>query len=275
MTLVMIWRESKVECLWVVSDSRLSRPGAVGCVRLTDRAAKILEIPVILRRQTPGDVLGIPVKVMNLGFAFAGSSLVALQAYAAVLPLWSRLQTSGPEILPSVKDFAEHLAHFVECFASEVAFSQGGAVSGCQCALLGWSEAAGKLDGYLIEIRPSVPSLSVKLDQLQIFGSDSIQMLGSAKDQASEEFVRTLGADENVQLRREPLQLIRQFVRNDQHDEVGGGVQIGWANSGGFQLLFDVQPFPGSPFPNMRYHGFSFNEINQIGNAFINLPGLG
>ena len=73
---------------------------------------------------------------------------------------------------------------------------------------------------------------------------------------------------------REPLQLIRQFVRNDQHDEVGGGVQIGWANSGGFQLLFDVQPFPGSPFPYMRYHGFSFNEINQIGNAFINLPGL-
>jgi hypothetical protein len=103
MTLVMIWCESKVERLWVVSDSRLSRSGAVGCVRLTDRAAKILEIPVILRRQTPGDVLGTPVKIMNLGFAFAGSSLVALQAYAAVLPLWSRLQTSGPEILPSVK----------------------------------------------------------------------------------------------------------------------------------------------------------------------------
>jgi hypothetical protein len=122
MTLVVIWRESKVEGLWVVSDSRLSQPGAVGCVRLTDRAAKILEIPVILRRQTPGDVLGTPVKIMNLGFAFAGSSLVALQAYAAVLPLWSRLQISGPEILPSVKDFAEHLAHFVECFASEVAF---------------------------------------------------------------------------------------------------------------------------------------------------------
>jgi hypothetical protein len=99
-------------------------------------------------------------------------------------------------------------------------------------------------------------------------------MLGSARDQASEELVRMLGADENMQLRREPLQLIRQFVRNDQHDEVGGGVQIGWANSGGFQLSFDAQPFPGSTFPNMRYHGFSFNEINQIGNAFINLPGL-
>jgi hypothetical protein len=219
MTLVVIWRESKVQGLWVVSDSRLSQRGAVGCVRLTDRAAKILEIPVILRRQNPGDVLGTPVKIMNLGFAFAGSSLVALQAYAAVLPLWSRLQTPGPEILPSVKDFAEHLAHIVECFASEVAFSQGAAASGCQCALIGWSEAAGKLDGYLIEIRPSVPSLSVKLDQLQIFGSDSIQMLGSAKDQASEEFVRTLGADENVQLRREPLQFIRQFVRNDAYAE--------------------------------------------------------
>jgi hypothetical protein len=273
MTLVMIWRESEVERLWVVSDSRLSDPGAVGCVRLTDRAAKILEIPVILRRQTPGDVLGTPVKIMNLGFALAGSSLVALQAYTAALPLWSRLQTSGPEILPSVKDFAEHLAHFVECFASEVAFSQG-AVPGCQYALIGWGEAAGKLDGYLIEIRPSGPSLSVKLDQLRIFGSDPFQTLGSAGDQASEELVRTLGADENVQLRREPLKFIRQFVRNAQHDAVGGGVQIGCANSGGFQLLFDVQPFPGSSFPDMRYHGFSFNEINEIGDAFINLPGL-
>jgi hypothetical protein len=273
MTLVMIWRENEAQRLWVVSDSRLSQPGTVGRVRLTDRAAKILEIPVILRRQTPGDVLGTPVKVMNLGFAFAGSSLIALQAYAAVLPLWSRLQTSGPETLPSVKDFAEHLAHFVKSFASEVASSQG-VVQGCQCALIGWSEAPGKLDGYLIKIQPSATSLSLKLEQLHIFGSDSIQMLGSASDQAHQNLVTELGKEKGVQLRREPLRFIRQFVKNDQHDAVGGGVQIGCANSGGFQLLFDAQSLAGSFFPDMRYHGFRFNEINRIGNTFVNLPGL-
>ena len=95
MTLVMAWREQAMERVWIVSDSRLSREGQSGPVRLTDAGAKILTVPIVLRRQTPLSVLGTPILASNLAFAYAGSSLIAMQAYAAVLPLWSHLQTMG------------------------------------------------------------------------------------------------------------------------------------------------------------------------------------
>jgi len=276
MTLVMIWQESSpAGYIWVASDSRLSGGNTVGSVRLTDRATKILEIPVILRRQTALSVLGTPVKITNLGFVFTGSSLVALQAYAAVLPLWSRLQSSGPEVLPSVRDFANHLAYFMQAFAGEIAFSQQGNIPKCQCALIGWSEPLTKLDGYLIEIEPTITPISTTVSQLEIFNSGSVQILGSGSNKARQELATILGADGEAQLRREPLKLIRQFINTSQHDEVGGGVQIGCANPDGFQLFFDVQPVVyGTPFPDMRYHGFKFGEISRIGNVFVNLPGL-
>ena len=124
---------------------------------------------------------------------------------------------------PSIKEFSEHLANFVKSFANEVACSQG-VTPGCQCALIGWSEVPGKLDGYLIEVQPSATSLSVRVEQLQIFGSTQIQTLGNAGDHALQELMAALGKKDK--LRREPLQLIRKFVKNDQHDAVGGGVQI-------------------------------------------------
>src|SRR5690606_26434213 len=120
MTLIMAWRERSIDRIWVVSDSRLSQAGAHGTVRLTDSAAKLLSVPVVLRRQTPLSVLGTPALGTNLAFAYSGSSLIAMQAYAAVLPLWSHLQTSGPEHLPSVHDFARHLGIFVASYAAHV-----------------------------------------------------------------------------------------------------------------------------------------------------------
>lgn len=116
MTLVMAWREKEIDRVWVVSDSRLSNVGTRGTVRLTDSAAKLLSVPVVLRRPTPSNVLGTPVLTTNLAFAYAGSSLIAMQSYAAVLPLWSHLQTNGPERLPSVRDFAKHLGTFVAAY---------------------------------------------------------------------------------------------------------------------------------------------------------------
>ena len=132
MTLVMVWREMDVNRVWIVSDSRLSKRGEVGQIRLTDRAAKILEAQLILHSPAPNLP---PLRSNILGFAYIGSSLVALQAYSAVLPLWARLQSSGPQVLPTVGECAEHLGKFVGAYSHEVASSGGDA--NCQCILLG------------------------------------------------------------------------------------------------------------------------------------------
>lgn len=77
------------------SDSRLSSGQYSSQTGLTDAAARVLPLPIIFRRQTSMGLLGTPILSSNLAFAHAGSSLIALQAYTAVLPLGSNLQTSG------------------------------------------------------------------------------------------------------------------------------------------------------------------------------------
>jgi len=153
MALVLAWREQAIERIWIVSDSRLSREGQTGPVRLTDAAAKILSVPVILRRQTPLSLLGTPVLVNNLAFAYAGNSLIAMQAYAAILPLWSHLQTSGPETLPSVRAFAEHLGKFLLAYTEHVS-SAHNEFQPCQCAIIGYDSAAQTIEGWIV--RPMV-----------------------------------------------------------------------------------------------------------------------
>ena len=66
--------------------------------------------------------------------------------------------------------------------------------------------------------------------------------------------------------------MIRAHLRED-HDDVGGGVQIGYVNEAGFQLSYDVQPALHGSYA-MRYRGFDFGDILRVGDAFCNLPGL-
>jgi hypothetical protein len=149
MTLMMVWKELGAERLWTVSDSRLSNSGHE-VQRITDRAAKILEVPLTLRRPISGSSLGEPIRSTTLGFAYAGSSLVALQTYAAVLPLWSRLQTSGVEVLPSIRDCSTHLSKFVEAYFQE-------SMGPCQCILIGYDDPTQMLDGWVVETNVTEP----------------------------------------------------------------------------------------------------------------------
>lgn len=69
--------------------------------------------------------------------------------------------------------------------------------------------------------------------------------------------------------------MIRAHLNADQAAHVGGGVQLGYVQPEGFQLLFDAQPIaPGHQIPVMRFRGFDFSEIGTVGNTFVNLPGM-
>lgn len=272
MTLVMAWREGTYDRIWMVSDSRLSYSGAQGNVRLTDAAAKLLSAPVVLRRQTPLSVLGTPVLTTNLAFAYAGSSLVAMQAYAAVLPLWSHLQTSGPERFPSVHDFAKHLGTFVGTYWGHVSSAYNASQS-VQCALIGFDATLGTIDGWMIETGRCSDETGPKLRRMDLAQGD-IEIFGNGSKQARGE-LNGLRSEGNPLWHREPLEMIRRHLNGEPEADVGGGVQLGYISREGFQLLFDAQPVaPGHQIPIMRFRGFDFSDIRTVGDAFVNLPGM-
>lgn len=101
-----------------------------------------------------------------------------------------------------------------------------------------------------------------------------IEIFGSGSNIAREELASLRSTDDKL-WHREPLKMIRRHLGADPKADVGGGVQLGYVQREGFQLLFDVQPIaPGNPISFMRFRGFDFSDINSVGEAFVNLPGM-
>lgn len=265
----MAWREHTMQRVWLVSDSRLSSPAQHGRTQLTDNAAKLLVAPRVLRRQTPMNVLGTPVASSDVAFAYAGSSLIALQAYAAVLPLWGHLQTSGEEILPSMRACADHLAIFVRAYTLSVSAASG-QLQPIQCAIVGFDAPSQTVEGWIVAAVDQGGTIEIDTRRMTIEPGE-IEMIGSGVAAARGTLERDFPRAGDL-WHREPLAMIRAHLR-EEHIDVGGGVQIGYAGEAGFQLSYDVQPAQ-SGFYTMRYRGFDFGEISRIGDAFCNLPGL-
>lgn len=277
MTLVMIWKDRADERLWAVSDSRVSDPKHAGRVRLTDRGAKLLEARAVLHRARFPDP-NIPIKERTFGFAYAGSSLIALQAYAAVIPLWARLETPEANDLPSIRAFADHLAIFVREYALEVSSASSGACGQlvqCECALFGFDEQSRAFDGYVVSACLQGNVVSASLRQMTMSDPGTVQFMGNGKENASIELGKLCKELATQELAREPLQYIRQFIANERRDDVGGGVQIGIATRHGFSIHFDVQPLSvGSGAATAKYRGFDVSKIGQVGDARVFLSGF-
>lgn len=269
MTLVMAWRQREMRRVWLVSDSRLSSHGQAGRVQLTDNAAKLLVAPRVLWRQTPGSVFGAPISKSDIGFAYAGSSLIALQAYAAVLPLWGHLQTMGEEILPPMQAFAQHLGIFILEYTRTVSAAHG-QLQRCQCAIIGYDHSRADLEGWVVEVGQSDAELQLIIRQMTIAPGE-IEILGSGRA-AAESALAAYPTEEAGLWGREPLAMIRSHLRQPAED-IGGGVQIGFANEFGFELSYDVQAAEHG-FYAMRYRGFEFDKVSRVGEAFCNLTGL-
>ncbi len=272
MTLLMIWREGLAERVWMASDSRVSTIGSSGRVRLTDHAAKILEAQVVLRAPPQAEP---PVRSSTIGFGFTGSALVALQAYSAVLPLWSRLSSSGEQSLPTVGDCAEHMAKFAEAYARDIA--ESGGRGDCECVLLGRDDPSGEVTAWLVEVRTTSSGVTAPIRRLELKPGQA-ELFGSGAPEAE----RLLAEIRRPQMRwaREPLFMIRRHTRWDEREDVGGGVQIGMATGDGFELYFDCPSFAadlsaaGDALVSMKYRGFEFSEIGRVGHTFVTLRGV-
>ncbi|KQY95137.1 hypothetical protein ASD21_07160 [Caulobacter sp. Root1455] len=272
MTLLMVWREGEADRIWIVSDSRLSKDGPTGGIdRMTDRAAKILEADLHLLGRDPDHP---PLKSRAIGFAYTGSTLVALEAYAAVLPLWARLTSSGEQTLPSMGDCARHLGVFLKAYAFDLANS--GAV-GTECILLGRDDEAGVVETWQVKVRRAAAGIELTVDQLKL-GNGELLLFGSGKDDAAAR-LRDLNPEAKP-WRREPLDMLREQLSQDEPGTVGGGVQVAFAAPDRFHLSADVTVAEwgkaswGDRWVAIRFRGFDLSEVNQVGHTFASLAGV-
>jgi hypothetical protein len=210
-----------------------------------------------------------------LAFAYCGSSLIALNAYAAVLPFWSRLNTIGEPRLPSIGDFANHLSIFVNRYAGELAAA--GLPPTCTCILVGSDDASAQLRAWKVTSTSTPKGPEIKVVEI-VLPSGHIELFGSGARHAGEQLAKVRRPTEGWG--REPLDLIRASLGEDAQLDVGGGVQIGALVQDGFDLYFDAPSAAvgsarvGDPLAAFKYRGFAFEDVNKIGHAVVSLKGL-
>jgi hypothetical protein len=144
-----------------------------------------------------------------------------------------------------------------------------------QCILLGYDDPSSTLDAWLVDACVVDNNAQCTIRQLQLREPEAIEVLGSGQSKAIASLKALSEKRTSHCWNREPLQMIRDSLRQDEPGPVGGGVQIGFATVAGFELTFDAQPIiVGQPFGKMSYRGFNFDELMRIGNAFVALRGI-
>ena len=266
MTVVLLWTDKTEGLLWCVSDGRFSR----GQFPMTDFAAKILEVPIKLLKQDNENVFGRPIATTTLGFAYCGSSLIALQIYTAVLPLWARIMAYHSDRLPSILDCSIHLADVALAYADDLQ-KNGFNGDGCECILFGWCPTCNDYKGYAISVEARDAASAVIRDLDLISGR--VQVFGTAKAEISTRIQDALTSDStHASPGRKPKQFIRELLRGDAPRGIGGALQIGIATPQGFGLYQDVAPLVEGRAPaRMTFRGF---RVGEVGANPIGLPGM-
>lgn len=270
MTVVVAWREQLGGLLWVVSDSRISDGDADQRRVLTDHGAKVLEIPVAVYSGT--EFIDVPYYRTTLGFSFAGSSLIAMQAVATAQPLWSRLATADTA-LPTLDDLAHHFALILERYAKGL--GAAGIQPRCACLLVGYDQSAKRSRAKSLAVSPADGTVAVSEactedEVFEVLGRDPAKVRAEILAHPKDPYMpfETEG--------RKALRYIRATLSKSGHLDIGGGVQIGICSNRGFEPCFDAPPFIGGGiFPDMRFRGVQFEELSQVGPAFVSLRGIG
>lgn len=268
MTLVLAWRSFEGH-IWIVSDSRISGETELGRSVQTDRGAKILKIPVSLWENSASEELGSRILMGSVGLVYAGSSLIALQAYAAVSHLWSHLLCVDAQEPPRLEDLANHLAFFLDAYGREVSAVRN-EPQACQCLLVGslngspecYQISIGEIQGEYKAIVCAV-LLGLRGD---VFGFGSGAKLALPK--AKRAHLEALGENSD----RGILKFLREYLPSSGQIDIGGSVQIGIARNGGFDILGDLVSEDESI--KIRFRGFDLDEILRVGDWYAAFPAM-
>jgi hypothetical protein len=271
MTIVVVWIDPSNETLWCAADTRFSTAGNTGTIKHTDRASKILSLPVVCRTSSiekPG-ALDI-VSSNHWGLAFAGAVAPAMTTYAAATILLQNLQRSGGSDDPNpvgLADAARLLAELGGGFMRDYLSSSNGAYGRFEMALFGWCARAG---GFRIAHLKPAEGLA---PELAVFDCDPVAkrcplVLG--------EPVRFMEAyDQQKQTEAElprtaPLRALEAIVASD-IGAVGGSVSIAAASKPGVSIYGRFRRIPGGAKASAFFYGIPLKDNLRVGNSFISI----
>lgn len=283
MTIVAIWRQDDypTQPIWVCSDSRISDGHGTPAVQgeplpLLRHSPKIFPLSVIsvVSGSTP-EVVGFR---HAIGLAYAGSSLFAVNLYAALAPILTNLRGERDAGV-AIRDVAE----LAQKFLCEFAMAYGakyGRIAPFEIAVFGFCKVESVRRVFVLRptqgMGPEGAGFQVQIVEIDFSTPEYVFLMGSHKPELHERIVAIRRGRPTRSSWRylAPRDAIRQFIHEDRYPDVGGTVQLAQANSDGFSQYMDLDGEPVGPPTNFRYLGFDLNAFGSVGACWFSMPAV-
>lgn len=238
MTAIAIWYAQEADdppLLWAAGDSRLTKGGGA----LLDSCAKILPLHV----RCSADSRGLHSRTHSYGYCFAGNSLMGQNSYLLVSPLLTGL-VAGGTYLPSMEDVGRFLfAHLKASFAEYVLAQE----SMFEVALFGWCPTTEQFLAW--HFRPALENGIYRIiaEPKQFLKNGDYLYLGDHRKELSAQIEASLLIPQDARrLVRGPRKVIENALVSGQFESIGGDIQLGIAQRGGYWPLILATEDPES-----------------------------
>ncbi len=232
MTLVVSWIKYEmpitIPAIWTVSDSKITS----GNNTLTLEGSKVMELHIKCRTNSvyPRTIY----YTGSLGFAYAGSSLIALNTYTMLESILSNLggkETSNT--LPDHISIAEKASKILKIYASSI---QGS----CEISIYGFCPKTQK--PFIASIRPITTENGIDFDIEYIYASTEglqFSLLGDEKTVISKLIMEMAAEFKPTDYKHwaVPMRTIQVLVEKSIYPSIGGGLQLGVAYPTEFRLM--------------------------------------
>lgn len=264
MTIVASWFED--DFAWMVSDSRLSNTDGNSTYPILDCGAKIFKVPIIVKA---------PVKTFDrkiiwkqeIGVAFAGSSLIALNVYSIisyVLPHLLNIPGCCPRV--SIRDIAEYIGRVIKHMVCDYGYNTG---TSAHCVLFVLGKCYKENKYKLFKIIPVYDAhVDINVEDLDLYKNKAVYLIGDHTHEIEKSIQDAYR--NNTYLNQIPLKIVKKIIVDNCFETIGGGIQLGMARELEFHKLL-VTGKNENQHDTLYYQNIDFlsDDFRQIGSCMI------
>lgn len=270
MTSIVIWKNDESPLnpnLWVVADSRVSNDNR----KLIDDATKIFQLPIIIKSPGKDGFFSNIYFQYSFGYCFAGSTLMGQNSYLSLLPLLSNLVSVESDI-PSLREISNYaLNYFQKTFVEYLEVHTINAMF--EASIFGYCHVEKKLQAAHFYPTSKNEGMRITLKMENFDNGTSFLYLGDEKDLMKDKIYKYMEqkTEPGRPNSRAPRYAIEDAINDDSLKTIGGDIQLGIANSNGFEFYKICKPYEqGKPESYISYLGRELTpELSIIGKTRV------
>lgn len=271
MTLVATWvnfENERYPSLWSIADTKVAN----GLLTLTEEGAKVLELHVNCKQYSGNDYGQVKYRT-SLGFAYAGSTLVGLNTYAALNTILCNLGAGYENRMrPDYHSILGLAKNILKVYTTSIR-SLG------EISIWGFCPKTNK--AFIGSIKPIrlLDQIDYEISVKDIFSDDLEVMLLGSHTEKIKQFI-----DGKAQAHRDkrdhiywrlPITVLSEIIETNEYQEIGGNIQLTTIDNHSFGFThYAVINSNRHDLPLYRNIDLYREVGNRVGDCIIGMPAM-